>query len=125
MADMQDMHASASVPRIAEVVYDAALGTWGYMHLRSDKTEPNYVDTVIGVFIEQAEAISVEELEYRMLLRPDAEDDFASQIARMKGQMLEYQRKKHQKSLLASTATATASSGASASSASNSGGGNK
>ena len=33
--------------------------------LLKDKTEPNYIQTVLGVLVEQAEAVSVEELEYR------------------------------------------------------------
>lgn len=41
--------------RIAEVFYDAAIGMWGYQHLRRDKAEPNLLFTVLGVFMEQAD----------------------------------------------------------------------
>jgi hypothetical protein len=32
------------------------------MKYRTDKDEPNYIDTVIGVLLEQAENISIQEL---------------------------------------------------------------
>jgi hypothetical protein len=97
-ADVEDLRAPPQVPRIAEVVFDAALGQWIYMKLREDKTDPNYIDTVMGVFMEQAEAISIEELEYRMLLPPGAEDDFAVQLQKMKKKLLEFQRSKRSSS---------------------------
>jgi hypothetical protein len=43
---------------------------WEYVIVRKDKSEPNYVDTVMGVMMEQAEGICLEELEYSLLLRP-------------------------------------------------------
>jgi hypothetical protein len=66
LADIQDSVGGVG-NKIAEVVYDASIGLWGYLHLRKDKVEPNFIDTVIGVFMEQAEGISIEELQYRYL----------------------------------------------------------
>jgi hypothetical protein len=52
LADIQDSPGGVG-NKVAEVVYDASIGLWGYLHLRKDKIEPNYIDTVIGVFMEQ------------------------------------------------------------------------
>lgn len=59
----------------------------------SDKTEPNYIDTVIGVFMEQAEGISVEELQYRMLSKGDSADDYHAHLQKMKIKLLDWQTK--------------------------------
>ena len=59
----------------------------------SDKTEPNYIDTVIGVFMEQAEGISVEELQYRMLSKGDSADDYHAHLQKMKIKLLDWQAK--------------------------------
>jgi len=48
-----------------QVAYDTQVGLWSYSRLRVDKTEPNIIGTVMGVLTEQAEEISIEELEYR------------------------------------------------------------
>jgi hypothetical protein len=58
-----------------------------------DKTEPNYIDTVIGVFMEQAEGISVEELQYRMLMKSDSADDYNAHLHKMKIKLLDWQTK--------------------------------
>ena len=77
---------------IAEVSYDVNVGTWVYSHLRKDKMEPNFIDVVMGVLVEQAEEISIEELEYTILAETDAENDFQVQLRRMKAKCLEWQR---------------------------------
>ena len=38
---------------IAEMFYDPDVGSWSYSHLRADKQDPNYIDTVMGVLMEQ------------------------------------------------------------------------
>ena len=58
-----------------------------------DKTEPNYIDTVIGVFMEQAEGINVEELQYRMLMKSESADDWHAHVTKMKLQLLDWQKK--------------------------------
>ena len=78
-------------PPVVEVAYDASIGLWSYCHLRKDKTTPNFIDTVLGVFVEQAEAISVEELQYKMLAKADADDDYGAQLHKMKGKLLDWQ----------------------------------
>ena len=78
-------------PPVVEVAYDASIGLWSYCHLRNDKSNPNFIDTVLGVFVEQAEAISVEELQYKMLAKADADDDYGAQLLKMKGKLLDWQ----------------------------------
>ena len=46
---------------------------------------------MLGVFVEQAEAISVEELQYKMLAKADADDDYGAQLLKMKGKLLDWQ----------------------------------
>ena len=58
----------------------------------TDKTDPNYIDTVIGVFMEQAEGINVEELQYRMLMKAESVDDWHAQITKMKLKLLDWQK---------------------------------
>lgn len=73
-----DLAALSKVKRglcIAEFVYDTAVGLWTYFHIREDKDKPNHISTVLSVLMEQAEAVSVEELHYRLLARTDAEND--------------------------------------------------
>jgi hypothetical protein len=57
-------------PRVVEVMYDSSFGQWKYFRFRQDKSKPNFIDTVMSVFIEQAEDISIEELEYSILAAP-------------------------------------------------------
>ena len=53
---------NTKIPFIVEVSYDTQIGLWKYLKYRSDKDEPNYIDTVIGVMLEQAENISLDEI---------------------------------------------------------------
>jgi hypothetical protein len=94
-ADLQHLKtADAKRPRIAEVAYDACVGVWVYFHFREDKVVPNQMATVLGVLMEQAESVGIEELEYRLLARNEAENDFANQMGSMKNKALEFQRKR-------------------------------
>jgi len=88
-ADMEE----ASLRRpIVEVTYDTVVGTWRYHHLRRDKKEPNKIQTVIGVMLELAEQIPIEELEYSFL-SGGVTSDFSAQVTKMKGQLLDWKRK--------------------------------
>jgi hypothetical protein len=49
-------------------LYDSRTAKWRYLHLRADKNTPNTLTVVLGVFAEQAENISIEELEYRCVI---------------------------------------------------------
>ena len=91
LADYED-HLNSGRKCIAEVSYDTNVGTWVYSHLRKDKTEPNFIDVVMGVLVEQAEEISIEELEYTILAKNEAENDFQTQLKRMKWKCLQWQR---------------------------------
>lgn len=85
--------AAAAYNPIAEVSYDASVGLWTYLHLRRDKVQPNFIDSVIGVFMEQAEAISVEELEYALnAATKGTENDFDRRMSKMKKTLIEWQR---------------------------------
>jgi len=95
--------------RIAEVVYNTSLGVWGYKLLRRDKSDPNHIYTFLGVCMEQADGISIEELEYRLIgcasssvgsggsttesiTIPALDDDYQFQLQRMKGQLLNWRK---------------------------------
>eukprot|EP01038_Epipyxis_sp_PR26KG_P009328 gene9328-12570_t len=69
LADMEDLNVMNYKKNniIIEVMYDTTVGIWSYLHIRNDKDKPNYIDTVMGVFMEQAESINIQELEYHIL----------------------------------------------------------
>lgn len=91
LADIGDDH--PKTPHIVEVMYDTTVGMWRYLHLRKDKKEPNYIDTVMGVMMEQAEAISAQEMEYRLLATSEGEaDDFTAKVALFQQQVAEKRR---------------------------------
>jgi hypothetical protein len=78
---------------IAEVAYDLRFGQWRYLKMRVDKQDPNYIDSVLGVFTEQAEAISEAELEYTLLCATQGYvADYDKHMAKMMEQLLAWQR---------------------------------
>ena len=92
---LADMSAINSKRKIVEVSYDVNIGMWSYVHLRKDKNQPNFIDAVFGVFMEQAEAISIEELEYILNCSThnlSNSDDFIAVSNRMRRQVIENQR---------------------------------
>jgi hypothetical protein len=79
---------------IAEVAYDLRFGQWRYIKMRVDKTDPNFIDSVLGVFTEQAEAISEAELEYSLLCATQGQaQDYDKHMMRMMEQLLVWQRR--------------------------------
>jgi hypothetical protein len=88
-ADIED---SLSSTCIAEVAYCPQVGLWTYFHMRPDKSSPNHINTALSILMEQAEAISIEELEYCLLARNETENDFSKQLAKMTTKALEFQR---------------------------------
>ncbi len=48
-------------------MFDPDMGHWRYSRLRPDKDYPNLINNVINVLMEQAEDISVQELELLLL----------------------------------------------------------
>ena len=94
LADLsEDAGGANGSSHIAEVAYEPTVGAWRYLRPRRDKDRANHIDTVLGVFAEMAEAISVEELEYS-ILQPatSAQSDFAMQLGKMRKQLLDWQR---------------------------------
>ena len=91
-------HVSGGKVAIVEVAYDVSVGMWSYIHHRKDKTVPNYIDTVMGVFVEQAEAISVEELEFSLTAsehdRDSSQGDFQTLLAQQAKKLIETQRER-------------------------------
>lgn len=80
---------------VVEVAYDTKVGMWTYLMIRPDKKVSNYIDSVIGVFTEQAEAISLEELEYSILASTqDMEQDFESLMDTVRNEIIIQQRKR-------------------------------
>lgn len=93
LADMESPELANRGPPIVEVAYDIQIGMWAYLHLRKDKDKPNFIDSVMGVFMEQAESISIEELEYTLSAASyGLENDFEPQIQKMKTKLLDWQR---------------------------------
>ena len=88
-ADIED---SVNRAAIAEVAYCPAYGLWTYFHLRADKSTPNFINTALSILMEQAESISIEELEYRLLARNESEDDFSKRHSIMIAEALQMQR---------------------------------
>ena len=84
--------AGAGKPPVVEVVYDTNFGLWRYHMIRSDKKEPNAIHTVMGVLMELAESIPIEELEY-CFGAPELLTDFPRQLTKMKKQLLDWQRR--------------------------------
>ncbi|CAN0159831.1 unnamed protein product, partial [Phaeothamnion confervicola] len=79
---------------IAEVALHEATGLWRYLGLRPDKTKPNFLTTVMGTLLEMAEGMSPQELQYRMMCRTPADDDWAKQINKMGASAIKYRREK-------------------------------
>lgn len=99
LADMESPEMAAkggAATAIVEVAYDIQIGMWAYLHLRKDKNIPNFIDSVLGVFTEQAEAISIEELQYTLTAAAYSsaglKNDFEAQITKMKGTLLSWQK---------------------------------
>jgi hypothetical protein len=93
LADIENPELANRGPAVVEVAYDLQVGMWSYLHLRVDKSQPNFIDSVMGVFMEQAESISVEELEYSLAAAAAGqENDFEAQLDKMKRKLLEWQR---------------------------------
>lgn len=92
-APPEDKRKGAFSSSIVEVAYDVHEGMWSYVQLRRDKTSPNFIDTVLGVFMEQAEAIHIEELEYALNAAAHGlENDYEVRLVKMKTQLLDWQR---------------------------------
>ena len=80
-------------PPVVEVVYDTNYGVWCYHTIRGDKKEPNAIHTVMGVLMELAESIPIEELEY-CFGASELLTDFPRQLTKMKKQLLDWQKKR-------------------------------
>ena len=89
-----DRHDNGS--KIAEVGFDATTGEWYYLTMRPDKTAPNHISTVLGTMLELAEALSTEELRYRMSVPPGLRDTYNKDTRSMQRQLLNIQRKNTQ-----------------------------
>ena len=89
-----DVQTSVNKIIIAEVVFDEKIGKWGYLRLRRDKSEPNYITTVLGVSMEQSEALGIEELEFRLLAKNETQDDWDVHFNKMSNQLLDFQRQR-------------------------------
>ncbi len=64
MADVEDCKYTKREKEkvICEVSYVPQIGQWTYFHLRPDKNRPNFISTVMSNLMDQAEAITIEEL---------------------------------------------------------------
>lgn len=96
LADISASDLPATGHRIVEVMYDSELGQWKYFKFRRDKSRSNFIDTVLSVFVEQAEDISIEELEYSLIAR-DNQPDFRSVIIDERKRLIEETRRESRK----------------------------
>jgi hypothetical protein len=93
LSEIEELGASKLHSLIIEVIYDTTIGKWIYSKIRSDKKDPNYIDSVLGVFIEQAEAITIEELEYSIISSvKNFPQDYSIRLVKPKAQLLDWQR---------------------------------
>jgi hypothetical protein len=83
-----------SARTIAEVGLDPETGEWYYLTLRPDKIAPNHISTVLGTLMELAEALSTEELRFRLSLPPGTRDTYRKDVRGMMQQLLEHQRRR-------------------------------
>jgi mRNA capping enzyme, catalytic domain/mRNA capping enzyme, beta chain/mRNA capping enzyme, C-terminal domain len=80
--------------RIAEVGFDPETGEWYYLTMRSDKTTPNHISTVLGTLLELAESLTTDELRYRMSIPAGQRDTYRKEMRGMLKQLLDHQRKR-------------------------------
>lgn len=79
---------------IAEIGFHPQVGSWYYSLIRSDKTEPNHISTIMGTLLELAENLTTEELRYRMSVPANARDNFRRDVKGMMTQVLHHQRQR-------------------------------
>jgi hypothetical protein len=97
LGDIRDSGSSgpstnAATPRIVEVTYNPQVGKWRYLHIRPDKAQANAIFIVMSVLMEQAEGISLEELEYTLLATSSGDLDYNEQVQRLSQQLLQARR---------------------------------
>jgi len=66
---------------IIECSFDIHNGVWRYYAARADKNKANYITTVFDTMENIAEGITLEELKYRLPLKPST-DDWEARLAR-------------------------------------------
>ena len=76
---------------ILEFGFTSETGLWNYKCHRPDKDRANYIRTVLGSLLNIAEAISEEELQYRII--SDGPDDWNEQAKRMRRGLLHHRLK--------------------------------
>jgi mRNA guanylyltransferase len=97
LGDIRDSGSSgpstnAATARIVEVTYNPQVGKWRYLHIRPDKAQANAIFIVMSVLMEQAEGISLEELEYTLLATSSGDLDYNEQLQRLSQQLLQARR---------------------------------
>ena len=75
--------------RIAEIGFEPDIGEWYYLTMRPDKPTPNHITTVVGAMLELSESLSVEELQYRMSVKPELRDAYCNGITDVFRKLLE------------------------------------
>jgi mRNA-capping enzyme len=76
---------------VLEFAFNADKGLWNYKCARPDKDCANYIRTVLGSLVNMAEAISEEELQYRLTNRNG--DQWNEHMKRMRRSLLEQQHR--------------------------------
>lgn len=85
--DIRQWNPPMSNPIIAEFIYDTDFGQWRYCKLRKDKNRPNYISVVMNVLMEQAENVTIEELE-TCLLGGEAQNQFQIRMAKAREEII-------------------------------------
>ncbi|GAM19701.1 hypothetical protein SAMD00019534_028760 [Acytostelium subglobosum LB1] len=78
---------------IVECSYQANIGRWKYHMVRQDKVKPNYISIVMDTMESIAEAITAEELQFRVPLSAD-NDNWDEEMSRMRATLLANIKKK-------------------------------
>ena len=92
IGDTRELMSIQQRPCIVECCYQSELGTWSYFHVREDKTQPNMIYTVMSVLMEQADSISIEELECTLAPIPGVDNDFGDEIRKFTAELVQRRR---------------------------------
>lgn len=78
--------------KIAEIGFYPETGEWYYTTMRSDKTTPNHISTVLGTLLELAESLTTDELRFRMSVPAGQDDTYRTEVRSLFRGLLSSQR---------------------------------
>mmetsp|Transcript_33805 Transcript_33805/g.69815 ORF Transcript_33805/g.69815 Transcript_33805/m.69815 type:complete len:681 (-) Transcript_33805:485-2527(-) len=81
-------------PLITEWEFCPEMGVWRYKMPRPDKKRSNFARTVLSTIMEIAEAMEVEELQYRLTFKRAEDDDWDEVMQRKRAEVLQQRRQR-------------------------------